>query len=159
MKFMMNGAVTLGTLDGANVEMHDALGDDNIIIFGHTTEEVERLYKYNAYSAGHVYETNAVIRRVLDYLVNGTLLPDAPGTFSELHHMLLFGGNGSMADQYLVLEDFTSYLAAHETAQAMYRDEARFARMCVVNTAKSGIFSSDRTIREYNSKIWHLSKL
>ncbi len=159
MKFMLNGAVTIGTLDGANVEMKEQLGDENIFIFGLTAREVERLHRYGNYSSGKVYESNAVIRRAMDYLINGEL--DLTGTrvFNDLYHVLLFGENGTRADPYLVLKDFPAYADCHARLLTAFGDKARWRRMAVMNTARSGYFSSDRAIEEYGEKIWKLQKL
>lgn len=159
MKFMMNGAITIGTLDGANVEMLEQAGPDNIFIFGLTAPEVNRLNRYGNYSAGSVYESNASIRRVLDYLINGELDLAGPRAFSDLYHVLLFGENGAKADPYLVLKDFPAYVEAHQKLQTAWLDRAGWLRRAVLNTARSSFFSSDRTIEEYNQKIWHLEKL
>ena len=142
MKFMLNGAVTIGTLDGANVEMKEQLGDENIFIFGLTAREVERLHRYGNYSSGKVYESNAVIRRAMDYLINGEL--DLTGT---------------RADPSLVLKDFPAYADCHARLLTAFGDKARWRRMAVMNTARSGYFSSDRAIEEYGEKIWKLQKL
>ncbi len=159
MKFMLNGAVTIGTLDGANVEMLEQVGVENIFIFGLTAQEVDRLNRYGSYSASSVYESNASIRRVLDYLINGELDLCGSRAFSDLYHVLLFGQNGTKADPYLVLKDFPAYAEAHRKIEAAWQDRPGWLRRAVLNTARSGFFSSDRTIEEYNEKIWHLEKL
>lgn len=156
MKFMMNGAITLGTLDGANVEIRDLVGVDNIFLFGLRAEETERLYQNGFYSAGYEYESNPKLRHVLDYLINGTLAPDTPRAFHDIYHSLLFGQSGAMADPYLVLKDFDSYLAAQERVRKTREDKSKWLKMAAMNTAMSGFFSSDRTIAEYNEHIWHL---
>ena len=157
MKFMMNGAVTIGTMDGANVEIHDAVGPDNIYIFGMTADQVDR--SYSNYRASDIYETNAEIRRAMDQLIDGTLSPDNPRLFQELYHSLLFGDPGCMADNYFVLKDLTSYVSTHQILDSDYTKKDEWLRKAILNTAKSGVFSSDRTIREYNEKIWHLRPL
>ena len=157
MKFMMNGAVTIGTMDGANCEIFDEVGADNMYIFGLSAEEVE--HGYSSYSAGAVYETQPAIRRVMEQLIDGTLEPDNPRIFSELYHALLFGDGGGMADPYFVLKDLSAYVSAHRQLLADYTDQDKWLRMAIMNTARSGIFSTDRTIAEYNQKIWHLRPL
>lgn len=157
MKFMMNGALTIGTLDGANVEMRDAVGDDNIFIFGMRLEEVERAEQ--TYRSSEVYETNVEIRHALEMLINGTLCPEDPRKFQDLYHTLLFGDYGGRADQYFVLKDLPDYLRAQNDMLNAWKDPNRWWAMAVRNTASSGVFSSDRSIREYNEKIWHLKPL
>ncbi len=156
MKFMMNGALTIGTMDGANIEMFDRVGKDNIFIFGLTSPEVDALYSGSNYSAGEVYEQSPVIRKIMDQLVDGTFAPGR--TFSDLYHALLFGDNGGMADPYLVLKDFADYARKQEMVNKMY-DTRAWWRSAVINVAQSGYFSTDRTISEYVDKIWHVKPL
>ncbi len=158
MKFMMNGAVTVGTMDGANVEIFDAVGADNIYIFGMTAEEVEAAHAQPS-RASSIFETNAEIRRALTQLIDGTLCPGEPGIFRDLYHSLLFGDGSSFADQYLVLSDLPSYLRAQAAIGRDYQDRRAWTRKAVINTARSWIFASDRTIGEYNDKVWHLDKV
>ena len=155
MKFMMNGALTIGTLDGANVEMDAAVGRENIYIFGARAGEVEAIYAGNTYQASTVFENNQEIRRAMTQMIDGTLAE--AGVFNELYHSLLFGDHGGMADPYLVLKDFGSYTMAQKRISADYRNADKWQRMAIANTACSGIFASDRTIREYNDNIWHLA--
>ena len=155
MKFMANGALTIGTLDGANVEMDEAVGRANIYIFGARAHEVESIYATGTYHASTVFENNQEIRRALTQMIDGTL--GDPGAFHELYHSLLFGDYGGMADPYLVLKDFGSYTMAQQRVSADYRSFDRWQRMAIANVAASGIFSSDRTIREYNEQIWRLA--
>ena len=157
MKFMMNGAVTLGTMDGANCEIFDEVGADNMYIFGLSAEEVEA--SYTSYSAGSIYETKPAIRRVMEQLIDGTLEPENPRIFSELYHALLFGDGGGMADPYFVLKDLSSYVATYRQLLDDYTYGDKWLHMAIMNTARSGIFSTDRTISEYNQKIWHLDSL
>ena len=158
MKFMMNGAVTIGTMDGANVEIYNEVGPDNIYIFGLSADEVEA--SYSTYHSSRIYETYPEIRRALNQLIDGTLEPNNPHMFQELYHALLFGDNGGMADPYFVLKDMPSYLKTQGILGEDYsRRHGLWLRKAVINTAKSGIFSSDRTITEYNDKIWHLKPL
>jgi starch phosphorylase len=159
MKFMMNGAVTVGTMDGANIEIAERVGEDNIYIFGLRSEEVDDLYAHNSYMAGEIYEQSPALRRVLDKLIDGSILPQEPRAFAELYHELLFGDFGGMADPYLVLKDFADYARAQALIDRDYRAGNLFMEKCVVNTAMSGYFSSDRTIRDYNESIWRLSPI
>jgi starch phosphorylase len=144
MKFMMNGAITLGTLDGANVEIRDAVGDENAIIFGMHADEVMNYYANGGYSVWDEYNGNPTIRRVLDRLVDGTY-----GDFRSLYDYLLRNN-----DEYFILKDFEAYRAAHEEAARRYRDKEAWRKSMIINIARSGRFSSDRTIREYASDIW-----
>ena len=150
MKFMMNGAVTLGTMDGANVEIADAVGEDNIYIFGMRADTVAALTKEGNYNPMHIFETNGELRRALTQIIDGTLFPDSPAAVQDIYHNLLF------SDSYYVLKDFGSYSMAQRRIDRDYTDKDKWMRMAVTNTACSGIFSSDRTIKEYNDKIWHL---
>ncbi len=159
MKFMMNGAVTIGTMDGANVEIHDAVGIDNIYIFGMRAHEVEALYAAGTYRSALIFETNQEIRRALTMMIDGSLTPGNPTVFQDLYHALLFGDYGQMADPYLVLKDFGSYSMAQRRLDNDYANRSKWLRMAITNTACSGVFSSDRTIEEYNERIWHLEKL
>lgn len=150
MKFMMNGAVTLGTMDGANIEIYDAVGEDNIYIFGMRADTVAALYKEGNYNPLHVFETNGELRRALSQIIDGTLFPDMPATLQDIYHNLLF------SDHYFVLKDFGSYSMAQRRIDQDYTDRDKWLRMAITNTACSGYFSSDRTIKEYNDTIWHL---
>jgi len=157
MKFMMNGAVTLGTMDGANCEIFDCVGKDNIYIFGLTAEEVDR--GYANYRAHEMYETNPRIRKIMEQLIDGTLSPENPRMFQEIYHGLLFGEGGGMADPYFVLKDLPDYVTTHKRLLKDYDDKDVWLRKAVLNTASSAMFTSDRTISEYNDKIWHLKPL
>jgi len=159
MKFMMNGALTLGTMDGANVEIYDLVGPENIYIFGMRAETVEGMYKDGTYNPMSIFETNAEIRRALSQWLDGTLFPDEPMALQDLYHMLLMGDYGGMPDAYFVLKDFGSYSMANRRMLADYRDREKWLKMSITNTAKSGYFASDRTIREYNDKIWHIQPI
>lgn len=143
MKFMINGAITLGTLDGANVEIHEAVGDDNIILFGMTTPQVNSL-KAMGYRPRNQYENNETIRKVIDALGQGF----NGRNFPNLHQALL------NVDQYMALADFASYSEAQQKAEAIYKDQLRWNSMSLVNTAKAGIFAADRSIRDYANNIW-----
>ena len=157
LKFMMNGAVTIGTMDGANCEIFDSVGADNIYIFGLTAEQVER--GYASYRSSEVYETNPAIRKVMEQLIDGTLCPEHPRMFQEIYHGLLFGDGGGMADPYFVLKDLPQYVITQKKISSDYTDKDKWLHKAIMNTACSGVFSSDRTIREYNDKIWHLKPL
>lgn len=154
MKFMMNGALTLGTLDGANVEMHDILGDDNIYIFGLRASEAEVLSHPGAYRPRDFYEQNAMLRRVIDSFADGTL----KGELASLKSYLL-DGDGGTPDPYLCLADFAAYVQAYEAMECLYADKAAWSKKAVINTARSHFFSSDRSIEEYNKNIWKLSRV
>ena len=144
MKLMLNGAVTLGTLDGANVEIHEAVGDDNIILFGMTTPEVSAL-KRSGYRPRVFYENNPIIRNAIDEMNKGF----CGVSFRNITDSLL------NEDPYMVLADFESYSQAQKRAEALYNDHARWNQMGLVNIAKAGRFAADRAIREYADNIWH----
>ena len=150
MKLMMNGAVTIGTMDGANVEIHDQVGLDNIYIFGMRADTVADLYREGTYSPMHIYESNAELRKALTQIIDGTLFPENPAAVQDVYHNLLF------SDPYFVLKDFGSYSMAQRRVDVDYQNREKWLRMAITNTACSGIFSSDRTIQEYNDLIWHL---
>ena len=152
MKFMMNGALTIGTLDGANVEMHQQVGDENIFLFGLTAEEVvER--KRQGYRPLDIYQHNPALKRVIDQISAGF----ADGvSYSDLTNRLLFGAGGSPADEYMLLADFDSYCQAHQRALATYADRQQWNRMSLINIARSGVFAADRSIRDYAKNIWHV---
>lgn len=155
MKFMLNGAVTVGTMDGANVEIFEEVGKDNIFIFGMSAEEVINKYSSGEYDPWYIYNMNQNVRLVLTELVNGTFSSENPELFRELYDSLLNGIYGR-ADEYFVLEDFDDYVRAQIEIDKAYKDKKRWAEMAVVNVAKSGKFSSDRTIKEYAEQIWDL---
>jgi starch phosphorylase len=159
MKYMMNGAVTIGTMDGANVEISEQVGMDNIYIFGMRSDTVLDMYRENTYNPMSIFETNAELRLALTQMIDGTVMPDTPGALQDLYHSLLIGDYGSMGDTYFVLKDFGSYSMAQRRIDADYADRDKWNRMAVINTAMSGVFSTDRTIREYNDTIWHLEPL
>ncbi|MDX5425802.1 MAG: glycogen/starch/alpha-glucan phosphorylase, partial [Exiguobacterium sp.] len=151
MKFMMNGALTIGTLDGANIEIRDAVGDDHIFIFGLTPQEVMNYKKFGGYHAADIYHANQEIRDVVDGLVNGTFDKVGEYQFQAIFDSLLVYN-----DDFLVLKDFASYMQAQRRAGEVFADKARWAESSIVNTAKSGIFSSDRTITEYANAVWNI---
>jgi len=159
MKFMLNGAVTVGTLDGANVEMSEQVGLDNIYIFGLTADEVEaRVRIGNNDEVKTVYSTNNVLRRVLDQLISGELDPTNPQRFKDLYQTLLFGDYG-YADTYMVLRDFDAYCEIQDKIGKDYKNRDKWLEKAILNTASAGFFSSDRTINDYNEKIWHLKPI
>lgn len=156
MKFMLNGAVTIGTMDGANVEIYEEVGADNIIIFGLSSEETARMSREHSYNPWDVYHSDERVKRIMDSLVDGTFSPSNPDIFRDIYYSLL--GN-DRSDEYFVLKDFASYVEAQERLEKMYKDKEAWAKMAVINTAKSGKFSSDRTIKEYAEEIWNLKPL
>ncbi len=155
MKFMLNGAVTLGTLDGANIEIVDRAGRENNYIFGATVEELDA--QRDSYDPVKLYEGIPRIRRVVDTLVDGTFSDGSTGMFRELYDALLKGASWHQPDHYFLLQDFLSYCDARLRANRDYaQDREAFARKCLINIANAGPFSSDRTIRQYSTDIWHL---
>ena len=156
MKFMFNGALTIGTLDGANVEMSQAVGRDNIYIFGLTAEEVNEIYQKGDYRPWAVAEADPGLKRVLEQLIDGTFAEDRD-LFRPIYDGLLYG-NGSMADPYMLLKDFDAYRRMHQRLELDYLQPDVWWSKAIANIAAAGIFSSDRTIEEYNEKIWHLYK-
>lgn len=154
MKFMLNGAVTLGTLDGANVEIVEQAGAENNYIFGARVEELEALN--GSYDPNDLYQKEPRIKRVVDTLVDGTLDDGGTGMFQELYDALLKGASWHKPDHYFVLLDFLPYCEAKLKANADYQDSMAFARKCLINTANAGRFSSDRTVKEYAKKIWRV---
>ena len=157
MKFMLNGALTIGTLDGANVEIHEEVGDDNIFIFGLTSDEVNHYYQNGNYHPEDILDQDPELSLVLEQLINGFLPVEHPDMFREIHDGLKFG-NGGMADPYFVIEDFASYSDAHRRIDETYKQPKLWWEKAIINIAHAGRFSSDRTITEYNEKIWHLPR-
>ena len=158
MKFMLNGAPTLGTMDGANVEIVDEVGKENAFIFGLSADEVINYENNGGYDPRVIYNTDDEIRQVLTELVNGTFSSDTE-LFRDLYNSLLNQNGGERADQYFILADFRSYAAAQKKVEEAYKDEKGWARMAMLNTACAGKFTSDRTIEEYVDDIWHLDKV
>ena len=158
MKFMLNGAPTLGTMDGANVEIVDEVGQENAFIFGLSADEVINYENNGGYDPRVIYNTDDEIRQVLTELVNGTFSSDTE-LFRDLYNSLLNQNGGERADQYFILADFRSYAAAQKKVEEAYKDEKGWARMAMLNTACAGKFTSDRTIEEYVEDIWHLDKV
>lgn len=152
MKFMMNGAVTIGTLDGANVEIREAVGEENFFLFGNTVEEIEALR--GSYDPQSIIDDDADFRRVMDLLESGHFNHFEPGIFDAIIQSIK-----EPADPWMTAADFRSFVDAQEAAGAAYRDEARWTRMSILNTASSGRFSTDRTMRDYNDDIWHLQPI
>ena len=159
MKLMLNGALTLGTMDGANVEIVKEVGDEHAFIFGMSAEEVIELEHNHQYVPMEIFNNNQKIRRVLMQLVNGYYSPENPELFRPLYNSLLNTQESDVADRYFILKDLESYHDAQERAVAKYQDEAWWARAAILNTANAGKFSSDRTIEEYVKDIWGLDKL
>ena len=148
MKLMMNGAITLGTEDGANVEIHRAVGDDNIIIFGMQTDEVNRL-KNAGYNPRSYYDNNAELKAVIDFISRGI----GGNDFRDISDLLL------NVDSYMALADFSDYMRATRYAAQLYADRDRWNKMSLLNTAHSGIFAADRAVRQYADNIWHTKPL
>ena len=159
MKFMLNGAPTLGTMDGANVEIVEEVGADNAFIFGLSADEVIAYENFGGYDPNEIFNLDGDIRRVLMQLINGTYSPYDPDLFRPLYNSLLNTEGGRRADTYFILKDFKSYAAAQVEVEKAYRDEKRWARMAMLNTASCGKFTSDRTIEEYAQTIWNLDKV
>jgi starch phosphorylase len=159
MKFMLNGAVTIGTMDGANVEMYQELNGENIFIFGMSSDEVIAHEQKNDYNPVEVMNSNPHIQKVLQQLVNGYYSIDNPELFRPIYNSLLNTECTAKADTYFVLKDFASYCETHEQIQAAYKDRMKWGKMALENVAHVGKFSSDRTIQEYVDDIWHLDKL
>ena len=158
MKFMLNGAPTLGTMDGANVEIVEEVGAENAFIFGLSSDEVINYENNGGYDSNVIYNTDEEIRQVLMQLINGTFSNDTE-LFRDLYDSLLNTKNTDRADRYFILADFRSYADAQKRVEAAYRDEKGWAKKALLNTACSGKFTSDRTIQEYVDDIWHLDKV
>ena len=152
MQFMMNGALTIGTLDGANVEMHQQLGDENIFLFGLTADQVEERRR-QGYRSLDYYQQDPVLKRVLDQISAG--FSDGR-SYTDLTNRLLFGGGGGIADEYMLLADFDSYCQAHRRSLEVYKDRRAWDQKSLINIARSGIFAADRSIRDYARDIWHV---
>lgn len=158
MKFMLNGAITIGTLDGANVEIAEELGNNYIFIFGLKVEDILNLQKNKTYDPWHIYNMDQRVRVVLTQLIDGTLSEDRE-TFREIYEALLNGYDGSVPDEYFVLKDFESYVNTQNKVDVLYRNKYKWAKWAIMNIAKSGKFSSDRTIQQYAKEIWDLKKV
>ncbi len=150
MKFALNGALTIGTLDGANVEIKEAVGDDNIFIFGNTTPQVEAL-RAQGYNPRKYYDEDEELREVLNMLASGVFSPDDPERYRTIFDVLVNWG-----DHYQLLADYRSYVDTQDKVDALYRKQDAWTRAAAINIASMGPFSSDRTIREYAEDIWNV---
>ena len=156
MKFMLNGAPTLGTMDGANIEIVEEVGAENAFIFGLSSDEVIRYENEGGYNPMDIYNSDAEIRQVVDQLVDGTYANGDHEMYRDLYNALLTTNDSPRADMYFILKDFRSYVEAQKRVEEAYRDKKGWAKMALLNTACSGKFTSDRTIQEYVNDIWHL---
>ena len=159
MKFMLNGALTIGTMDGANVEIVEEVGAENAFIFGMSSDEVIGYEKAGGYDANYIFNNDQDVRRVLMQLINGQYAPNDPERFRGLYNALLVDGGYNRPDPYFILKDFRSYAEAQTRVEAAYRDEKGWARSAILNTACSGKFTSDRTIQQYVDEIWKLDRV
>ncbi len=159
MKFMLNGAITLGTMDGANVEIVEEVGAENAVIFGLSAEEVIKYENEGGYNPKEIYNTDTEIRTVMTQMINGYYSPQNTELFREIYNSLIEENGNERPDQYFILKDFRSYAEAQKKIETMYRDEKRWAKAAMLNVAHVGKFSSDRTIQEYVDDIWHLDKV
>jgi starch phosphorylase len=159
MKFMLNGAITLGTMDGANVEIVEEVGKENAVIFGLSSDEVINYENNGGYDPMEIFNSDEEIRKVLMQLVNGFYSHNDTELFRTLYNSLLNTQSTDKADRYFILKDFRSYAEAQKKIEAFYRDEDAWAKAAILNVACSGKFTSDRTIQEYVDDIWHLDKV
>lgn len=157
MKFMLNGAVTLGTFDGANIEIVERAGEENNYIFGARVEEINKIK--DTYEPRKIYNSNPKVKRCLDTLVDGTFSDNNTGIFRQLYNSLLEGASWHKADNYYLLLDFEPFLKAKLRLNLDYKDKYAFAEKCFRNTCAAGFFSSDRTIEDYSKNIWKINKL
>jgi starch phosphorylase len=153
MKFMMNGALTLGTLDGANVEISELVGEENVLIFGKTTEQIDKLRASGQYSIQDIYRDDKIIANILQSLIDGTFSSERE-QFMNIYNEIMFKN-----DEYFIFADFYDYVKAQEKIEKLYTDKEKWTKICLTNIAKSGFFSSDRTIEEYVKDIWKLNKI
>jgi starch phosphorylase len=153
MKFMMNGALTLGTLDGANVEISQLVGEDNVLIFGKTTEQIDKLRASGQYSIQDIYRNDKNIANILESLIDGTFSNEKE-QFMNIYNEIMFKN-----DEYFIFADFYDYVKAQEKIEKLYTNKEKWTKICLTNIAKSGFFSSDRTIEEYVKDIWKLKKV
>ena len=158
MKFMLNGALTLGTMDGANIEIFEEAGKENGFVFGLLTEDIKKMEAEHSYNPQDYLDRNPGLAKVVNQLVDGTYDPTHQ-LFKELHDSLIYGVEGQRPDVYYVLADFDSYTQAREKIAIAYQDKEKWAKMALKNIANSGKFSSDRTIEDYVRDIWHLEKV
>ena len=159
MKFMLNGALTIGTMDGANVEIVEEVGMKNAFIFGLSSDEVIAYEKNGNYNPVEIYDSNPEVKKVLMQLIDGFYSPEDKDLFRDIYDSLLNTNSSDRADTYFILKDFDSYKEARERADRAYRDKKAWARMALTQTANAGKFSSDRTIEEYVRDIWNLKKI
>ena len=159
MKFMLNGALTLGTMDGANVEIVEEVGEENAFIFGMSSDEVIGYENRGGYNPMEIFNNNYQIRRVLMQLINGYFAPQDPELFRDIYNSLLNTQSSDRADTYFILKDLPSYAEAQKRIDQAYRNETWWAKAAILNVACSGKFTSDRTIEEYVRDIWHLEKV
>ncbi len=159
MKFMLNGALTIGTMDGANVEIVEEVGEENAFIFGLTADEVIQYENHGGYNPMDIYNNDMDIRKVLTQLIDGTYEPNNPELFKTLYNSLLNTQSTAKADTYFILKDFKPYAEAQKKVEMAYRDEKKWAKSAILNMASAGKFTSDRTIQEYVDQIWHLDKV
>ena len=155
---MCNGALTMGTMDGANIEIVEEAGKENAFIFGLLTEEVQKIEREHSYNPQEYLERNPGLAKVVNQLVDGTYDPTHQ-LFKELHDSLVYGIEGNRADVYYVLADFDDYCRAQDEVEKLYADKKAWAKACLKNIANAGKFSSDRTIEDYVRDIWHLKKV
>ncbi|MBF1029097.1 MAG: glycogen/starch/alpha-glucan family phosphorylase, partial [Lachnospiraceae bacterium] len=158
MKMMLNGALTIGTMDGANVEIVDEVGKENAFIFGLTSDQVIAYERDGGYDPVRIYQTDPNVKMVVDRLIDGTFAKDKE-LFRPLYDSLMTTKNSSRADRYFILADFESYADAQQRVREAYQDQKRWAQMAMLNTFSSGKFSSDRTIEQYVDEIWHLDRI
>lgn len=159
MKFMLNGALTMGTMDGANVEMVEEMGEENAFIFGLSAEEVINYELHGGYDPMNIFNNDGEIRQVLMQLINGMYSPKDPELFRDIYDSLLNTKSSDRADTYFILADFRAYVEAQKKVGEKYKDEEAWAKSAILNTASAGKFTSDRTIQEYVDEIWHLDKV
>ena len=159
MKFMLNGAMTLGTMDGANVEIVQEVGIENAVIFGLSSDEVIRYENEGGYDPMEIFNNDQAVREILTELINGKYSPEDPEMFRDIYNSLLSNQGGRRADTYFILKDFRSYAEAQKQIDARYKNSAGWAKSVMLNVANAGKFSSDRTIEEYVSDIWKLKKV
>jgi starch phosphorylase len=155
MKFMLNGALTLGTLDGANVEIHESVGDENIYIFGFDSKTVQQIYETGLYDPRIYLNEDPKLKKALDMLIDGSINSERLNLYKEIYDSLL-SCRSSMSDQYLIMGDFKSYKETHDKMVADYEDRNSWNKKAIINVANAGRFSSDISIANYNKRIWKL---
>ena len=159
MKFMLNGALTLGTMDGANVEIVEEVGEENAFIFGMSSDEVINYENNGGYDPMEIFNSDMDIRKVLMQLINGFYSPEDPELFRPIYNSLLTKEETGVADRYFILKDFRSYAEAQSRVEEAYKNQEGWAKSAMLNVANVGKFTSDRTIEEYVKDIWHLKKV